>query len=855
MQVLGPNGWEEAPGGLLSAAIRPGEARVAVRAAAGDGRLLDPPAWGSWQVSWPYLTLQALHGTPRAARLRIEAGLAEDAIELRFGDAPSWGAVGPLQTVLADELECRIPVFLDEGVAWVLEAPAVSPGFTTSWDRAVPFLLSAETGAATLCLRAQPGRLAELIRQAKNYEAGPLALTLPLSLSYAWNGRRSRPLTVDLRLHLPAEAQLEPWGPSQHTRWSFVPGQGLTHRLRARLRNGAAGRHQYEPLRVLGLQLQGASARLQAPLFPWVLESGDEQEFTLEVSDSAPEQTLQLDLLLPGAETLSFYAHVEHVQPAPSPGWLAVDLGHSSVCAALFDGHGRAQLLAWSAEEGSCLPAAIGYLRRDQVVFGQQALQLGLSAAGESAVVPSLKAVLAQGQQEVTVYPAEEPQQMLQLSAGQLAEQQLGFVLQAALGHEAQKGQRECLPWRLLLCHPARFSAAQGRAMRAAAEAAVRALQTLQPPELVLLCEPVAAALEFLSNADPLQRLGFPAGGTEQQKLLLVVDCGGQTLDLSLLRIRVREQDGCWSVRPELLGLDGFPNRGGSWVTETLAELLLRRASAADTRPQGYAPLWRRRLLHLCERLKIRLQSGEAAPGLAREWQELAAEAGLALPNAELPGLAELEAACRPALQALGPVARRLLTRHGEEQPAAVLRVGLGSQLRLLQQILQETFPQALALQAPHPKECCVLGCGFYPGVQELRGARLDEARVYVQLEPEALGRLTTSRWGIKVERGGEPWFLEVHPAGVALPADGLSAPIPGLRFGPGENRLQILENLGHEDRVTDNAEIVSVGFASLRLPENAVPSRTELWVQAEGQARVRVWAGDRMLADAPVSS
>jgi len=335
-----------------------------------------------------------------------------------------------------------------------------------------------------------------------------------------------------------------------------------------------------------------------------------------------------------------------------------------------------------------------------------------------------------------------------------------------------------------------------------------------------------------------------------------------------------------YSLKARVLGATGHRRCGGEDVTRALQDLLVERIQAYLSEREGaevelpldprgcpaYQVLTaRKNSVHLrvvAETLKIALaeeRTGDfgrqvlAGYADGRECQvgpsELAA-------NVPLPTLAELEAAVRGEIAETIAYAQRLLAAHKLQGPEVVLAIGQASRFPLVERLLREAFPKARFHRPPQAKECVVQGAALHAS------RTVSDSSIRVHLEKTTA--TTTSRLGIRGRKGAVPVFSEVVSAGVSIPMEGLSVPIPvGLQ--PGPNRVSILENLGLEDRVTledgqRNPDLVAVRSFEFELDEDLDPFDLEdgeltMHIAPTLDLSLRIKVQDQELTFDPVSS
>lgn len=376
-------------------------------------------------------------------------------------------------------------------------------------------------------------------------------------------------------------------------------------------------------------------------------------------------------------------------------GTLAIDLGSTTTVVAFQDAGGAPQLLElppYSTSDPAVIPSLLwlSHAGAEQPLIGRQVLEAGLLERGGPNLIRDFKRLI--GSTDSSGTPA--------MSAPLLSPEQAGRVL---LERIWQQLPPERLPERLVLTAPIDSYRGYRRWL-------LEATSALAVPEVALVDEPTAAAIGA----------GLPAGSC-----VLVVDLGGGTSDLSLVRLEGGE--GRAAPIAQLLRFGGRNLEASRQSLRTAAVLGkaglalggrdIDRWIAAELCPEsgGDPPA---SLLAACERLKCQLSSQSEALTL---WTPQPEEPARAL-RLQRNGLEQLLQR-QGLMQALNDLLEQVLSAAraaglSSRDIDAVLLVGGSSRLPLVRQWLQERLP-AVNLQGQRPVEAVALGAlKLTPGLQ-----------------------------------------------------------------------------------------------------------------------------------------
>lgn len=470
-----------------------------------------------------------------------------------------------LRTVRDQGIRTPVDLILQRGSSRILAPPVVSPGFARlEWSQDVAFPLDLEAEGRSVLH-------GDLVIPAS--EVSDLRERVLFSLDLQCTGREDTPPRLELEARVLATPELvvEPFLQDRHD-WSVVRGVSEGDLLELTVRNGAEARSDRTALEITRLEILPAEGHLE------IRRGADQFPCTLSRTE---HRTVALGLragLEPGREhlfTLVFHTNERHPrhrylavevrEPRVFPGWLAVDLGTTSTCAALVDDSMRVETVELerspAAEDRSSLLSAVLYRRlekeRDYEV-GHHAWSVFLDHPRST--VLGVKRRTGDPDHRFEIVPVEEQMVKRELKPVEVLEDLFSAVASKAAAFLARAGERgtrlfesdQLLPTRLLLSHPSRFTLRQVDELKgAAARAFSQHLQALRPDlaitDILVVQEPVAAALSFLNDPQTHSTWHEKGGQDHVAYHVLVFDCGGGTTDLTLLQVESWRR----SIRPE----------------------------------------------------------------------------------------------------------------------------------------------------------------------------------------------------------------------------------------------------------------------------------------------------------------
>ncbi|MBS2034183.1 Hsp70 family protein [bacterium] len=313
------------------------------------------------------------------------------------------------------------------------------------------------------------------------------------------------------------------------------------------------------------------------------------------------------------------------------------------------------------------------------------------------------------------------------------------------------------------------------------------------PRQIQLLRQAMAGQLDCQLEliSEPLAAAyDFLAGRSwpEREWRLLLYDFGGTTSDVALLKVDSRRSS---MVKVELEHVGGDRWFGGNDVTELQAQLL-----PPEQRPRA-------------EQIKCQHTMR-----------------------------AQLDPLVEPRL--------RLSLPEGPVRPDLIVLSGQGSLYPLIPEWLQKQFPGVPLERAARPKHCVVLGSRHHPEVVRSGPPRsLTPGQAWLAFPENTGATVCTTRLGVKLlgERGAR--FHPLVGLGQALPCTAELTPVSLL---PGENYLEVVENLGWEvDYVLPdgslNSQLVTLDKLKLQVSGELEPAFTCLrWaLSADYRLFVRV--------------
>lgn len=149
------------------------------------------------------------------------------------------------------------------------------------------------------------------------------------------------------------------------------------------------------------------------------------------------------------------------------------------------------------------------------------------------------------------------------------------------------KREALCKFGKCMITHPSRFTDRQINILKNAAKKAINTVFQVDCDQIELLCaaEPVAAAMSFLAKEDTYAPR-FADGENKKNISVLVYDCGGGTIDISLLSAEAnRKEMGSGSYRyrvtVRVLGASGNSLFGGEDMTDDIADVLQEQIAAS----------------------------------------------------------------------------------------------------------------------------------------------------------------------------------------------------------------------------------------------------------------------------------
>ncbi|MFN8609207.1 MAG: hypothetical protein U0931_16845 [Vulcanimicrobiota bacterium] len=313
------------------------------------------------------------------------------------------------------------------------------------------------------------------------------------------------------------------------------------------------------------------------------------------------------------------------------------------------------------------------------------------------------------------------------------------------------------------------------------------------PGQIQLLRQALLSQMEVQLEliSEPLAAAyDFLSGRTlpEREWRLLLYDFGGTTSDVALLRVDSRQSS---MVKVELEHVGGDRWFGGNDITDLQAGLL-----PAEQRGQA-------------EQLKCN-----------HAWR------------------AQLDPLVEPRL--------RLSLPEGPVRPELIVLSGLGSLYPLIPEWLQKQFPGVPLERAASLKHCVVRGSRYHPEVvRSGPPGRPEPGRAWLAFPEQTGATVCTTRLGVKLMGPRGARFHPLVGLGQALPC---TAELNPLSLLPGENFLEVVENLGWElDYVLPdgslNSQLVTLERLKLNVQGDLEPTLTSLrWaLSADYRLLVRV--------------
>jgi molecular chaperone HscC len=428
---------------------------------------------------------------------------------------------------------------------------------------------------------------------------------------------------------------------------------------------------------------------------------------------------------------------------------IGIDLGTTNSAAAYLSEQGPK--LIPNAVGGTLTPSVIGLDEEGKLLVGQAAREYRVTTPARCASL--FKRLMGSDQ-------------AIQLPGRKFSAEELSSLILRSLKADAEAFFGEPVE-RAVITAPAYFNDQQRRATIHAGKIAGLTVERI-------FNEPTAAALAY----------GFHE--QREDKLLLVVDLGGGTFDVSVVEIF----DGTLEVRAS----SGESLLGGEDFTRALAARLLEGQGTSFERTEMEAPLLVARMLQECENAKCRLSRLESTavrlPNRQGEFPPDARE--LSVPRQQFQAwtqhiLARIEL---PIRRVLGDAKLRREDIH------EVLLVGGATRMPLFVERITEVMGKA-----PHsrinPDEVVALGAAVQAGLIA-RDASVEEL-VVTDVAPFTLGIQISKQFGSEHRPG---YFLPIIHRNTTIPASRVE------RVGtlhPHQKQLNIFIFQGEGRRVEDN--------------------------------------------------
>jgi molecular chaperone HscC len=428
---------------------------------------------------------------------------------------------------------------------------------------------------------------------------------------------------------------------------------------------------------------------------------------------------------------------------------IGIDLGTTNSAAAYLSEQGPK--LIPNAVGGTLTPSVVGLDEEGKLLVGQAAREYRVTTPARCASL--FKRLMGSDQ-------------AIQLPGRKFSAEELSSLILRSLKADAEAFFGEPVE-RAVITAPAYFNDQQRRATIHAGKIAGLTVERI-------FNEPTAAALAY----------GFHE--QREDKLLLVVDLGGGTFDVSVVEIF----DGTLEVRAS----SGESLLGGEDFTRALAARLLEGQGTSFERTEMEAPLLVARMLQECENAKCRLSRLESTavrlPNRQGEFPPDARE--LSVPRQQFQAwtqhiLARIEL---PIRRVLGDAKLRREDIH------EVLLVGGATRMPLFVERITEVMGKA-----PHsrinPDEVVALGAAVQAGLIA-RDASVEEL-VVTDVAPFTLGIQISKQFGAEHRPG---YFLPIIHRNTTIPASRVE------RVGtlhPHQKQLNIFIFQGEGRRVEDN--------------------------------------------------
>jgi molecular chaperone DnaK (HSP70) len=620
-----------------------------------------------------------------------------------------------------------------------------------------------------------------------------------------------------------------------------------------------------EALTVTALRVEQAPAWFGAalPALPLTLEP--DQRHVLhcrvdgeEVQPGTLTVTLVASLKDEGDRPYPLRIHVRALEPYPH--FVAIDFGTTNSCVAFWKQHRVAMTPFVDSDhaEHAVVPS-VAYFdsQTGQWLGGFDAIAAARAHKREDALVHSVKRLLNRGvgdspdlwSRTVEVDGVRHEPEVVAAGIFRYLRQQTERHLGAALD-------------KVMISLPANFSDTGVHAlMRAAREAGLRPFQLDRRGDWAQyrIDEPTAAAIEAAVD---------PGGETHAERLLLVFDFGGGTLDVSVLLVTTRAD----LRRVQVLAHKGANWLGGDDFTAVLMRLVADHYHIDKKRSLDYdvdamkasgdwdrldeaeqldVALTRRLLWENCELAKARLSADSDTTVVTQVSQGGRLESFHTVVTRD-----EFETAVSSLVDAALAVVDRALTRAARQRPGLtiggideVIATGRTSLIPLVRRRLQEHCEGKTLFSRPNfeEKECVSRGACRY-GVENLDMA--GDANI-APLEFVGIHDVTNCSYGYNKGAGEgiarNLVFQPLIPEGISLKSDGEAEPPIFSDRGvtvsvAGSATLTFYQHTGDPDnnRIADNRDIIaidSIVIRQVKVPDRRRPPIIEvrMWLARDG--------------------
>ncbi len=628
------------------------------------------------------------------------------------------------------------------------------------------------------------------------------------------------------------------------------------------------------PFNLTGVEIKSSPEHVQCIItLPLMVDGNARREVTFKVNPKEIESGDSFDSLVrfitdPPDIAKEVILRFNVKEMPPYPHWVAFDFGTTNTCCAVatdvqYPGQAKMSILNPGGRDENIIPSVIYYrdIINDKPIYdvGQAVRDRIFDPTLRQSVVESIKSRLGHTEPIRVMINGSD----YSFQPDEIAQHIIHFILRR-VEDQLQHRITKCI-----ITHPAKFFQIQLKSLR-------KIFIDYGLEEVNMISESTAAAFDYIIDK----------GKGTPEYTILVFDFGGGTIDITLLKVKEKDEKGVRHIYPETLDRDG-KRFGGDDVTKRLANLIWEKCKdhykeknipieAPDNANQLFSQVAsnnNKAIFYAAENAKIQLSNyrevifGEKGSGDKGDVAVISEAAKGSKPStmrsARRPATEEktsVEAASQISfvaieLQSLPPGAEQAepisasgfsisreeldeliekdvddsirilkdLVNTYSAKPNVIVPVGLSCQIPLVQQKLKEAFPD-VQIQYEPTKPNLLKEC-------VARGAylryMLTSAPGKTMLHDEQIHLTTPTRFGILWE--GDRKFKEIIAKRMLIPVKEHS--IEYVVIGRSIN-ITVAENAGDNDNVyiddKRNEEIQIADKYSFKVPVNVPDSDLE---------------------------